>query len=87
MGRNSVTNLQKMAGNNPCKVDLVSMNANTKFNEIVSIGSQDIVRKQNYDGMTELWKDGQPKSSIAPTFSKQGYKSAILSKAAYSMFI
>ena len=36
---NSVTNLQKkMPGNNP-KVDRVRMNAYTKFDEILSIGS------------------------------------------------
>ena len=29
---------------------------------------------ENYDGMTELQKDRQGKSSIAPTFSKRGYK-------------
>ena len=28
---------------------------------------------ENYDGMTELQKDRQGKSSIAPTFSKRGY--------------
>ena len=37
-----------MAGNNH-KVDLVSIHAYTKFDEILSIGSQDIVRKQKYD--------------------------------------
>ena len=28
---------------------------------------------ENYDGITELQKDRQGKSSIAPTFSKRGY--------------
>ena len=41
--------MQKMAGNNPVLVRL-SINAYTKFDEILSIGSQDIEWKQNYDG-------------------------------------
>ena len=55
--------------NNP-NIDLVNMNAYVKFGEILSICSQDIEWKQNYD---EWWNDGQPKSNIAPPFSKQGY--------------
>ena len=35
--------------NNP-KLDLVNMNAYKKFGEILSICSQDIELKQNYDG-------------------------------------
>ena len=34
--------------NNP-KLDLVNMNAYIKFGEILSISSQDIERKKNYD--------------------------------------
>ena len=50
-GHNAI-NLRKMTGNNP-NIDLVSINAYTKFDEIVSIGSQDIGRKRNYDRMTD----------------------------------
>ena len=42
----------KSLGNNS-KVDLVSMNAYTKFDKILSIESQDIEGKRNYDGSTE----------------------------------
>ena len=52
-----------MTGNNP-NVDIVSINANAKFDEILSIGSQEIWRKRNFDGLMEN------KASIAPTFSK-----------------
>ena len=47
-GRNSVKILRKMMGNNP-KVDLVNVDVHTKFGQILSIGSQDIERKQNSD--------------------------------------
>ena len=47
-GRNSVKLGQKMTGNNP-KLNLVNVNANTKFGQILSISSQDIDRKQNSD--------------------------------------
>ena len=47
-GHNSVTNLGKMTGNNP-KLDLVIINGQAKFGQILSISSQDIVRKQNSD--------------------------------------
>ena len=57
-----------MMCNNP-KLDLVNINAHIKFCEILSICSQDIERKRNYDR--------QPKSKIAPTFSKRGYKNSI----------
>ena len=36
-----------MTGNNP-NIDLVNINASTKFGEILSICSQDIERKQNF---------------------------------------
>ena len=39
--------------NNP-NLDLVIINAYTKFGKILSICSQDIEQKQNYDG----WTDG-----------------------------
>ena len=44
-GRNSVKILRKMSGNNP-KLDL---DVHTKFGQILSIGSQDIERKQYSD--------------------------------------
>ena len=47
-GRNSIKTLQKMTGNNP-KLDLVNIDAHTKFGRILSIRSQDIERKQNSD--------------------------------------
>ena len=47
-GRNSVKMMRKMTGNNP-KLDLVNVDVHTKFNQILSIGSQDIERKRNYD--------------------------------------
>ena len=40
-GHNSVTNLQKLTGNNPNQ-DLVNINAHTKFSQILSISSKDI---------------------------------------------
>ena len=43
-GHSSITNVQKMMCNNP-KLDLANINAYTKFNEILSICSQDIERK------------------------------------------
>ena len=47
-GRNSVKILQKMTGDNP-KLDLVNVNVNTKFGQILSNGSQDIEQNQNSD--------------------------------------
>ena len=47
-GRNSVTNLRKMTVNNP-KLYLVNINVYTKFDQILSICSQDIERKRNSD--------------------------------------
>ena len=47
-GCNSVKILRKMTGNNP-KLDLVNVDVHTKFGHILSIGSQDIERKQNSD--------------------------------------
>ena len=40
-GHNLATNLRKMTGNNP-NLDLVNINAQTKFGQILSICSQDI---------------------------------------------
>ena len=53
-GHNSVKILQKMTGNNP-KLDLVNVDVQTKFGQILSSHSQDNERKQkcwNY-GRTE----------------------------------
>ena len=47
-GRNSVKILRKMTGNNP-KLDLVNVDAHTKFGLNMSIRSQDIERKRNSD--------------------------------------
>ena len=46
----------------------VNMNAYIKFGEILSIFSQDIEQKQNYDRRN----DGQPKSNIAPLLFQCG---------------
>ena len=47
-GSNSVKILRKMTGNNP-KLDVVNVDVYTKFGQILSIRSQDIEWKQNYD--------------------------------------
>ena len=47
-GHNSVTNLRKMMCNNP-NLDLVNINAYTKFCKILSFCSQDIEQKRNSD--------------------------------------
>ena len=47
-GLNSVKILRKMTGNNP-KVDVVNVDVHTKFDQILSICSRDIERKQNSD--------------------------------------
>ena len=46
-GHNSDTNMRKMMRNN-LKQDLAKMNADIKFCEILTIGSQDIERKRNF---------------------------------------
>ena len=45
-GHNSVKILQKRTGNNP-KLALVNVDVHTKFDQILSIHSQDIERKRN----------------------------------------
>ena len=47
-GLNSVKILRKMTGNNP-NVDVVNVDVHTKFDQILSICSRDIERKQNSD--------------------------------------
>ena len=47
-GHNSVKILRKMAGNNP-KLDLVNVDVYIKFGQFLSIPSQDIERKRNFD--------------------------------------
>ena len=55
-----------MMCNNP-NLDLVSINAYAKFGQILSICSQDIDQKQNYDG----WIDGQHKPIKALLFQSR----------------
>ena len=45
-GHNCVVNLQKLTRSNP-NLDLVNINAYAKYDQIPSIRSQDIERKQN----------------------------------------
>ena len=52
-----------MTGNNP-KLDHVNMNAYIKFGEILSICSQDIERKRNYDGQNDGMTDGLAENPI-----------------------
>ena len=47
-GRNSVKILQKLTDNNP-KLDLVNVDVHTTFGQTLSIHSQDIERKRNFD--------------------------------------
>ena len=56
-GHNSITKL-KMMCNNP-NLDLVNIYAYTKFGIFLSIWSQDIELKQNYDRITE-WRNPNP---------------------------
>ena len=62
--------MQKLTGNN-LNLDLVSINAYTKFGEILSFGSQDIEQKQNYEGSNDGRNNGQPKSNIALLFQSR----------------
>ena len=75
MGHNSFTNVQKMMCNNP-NLDLVNINANTKCVKILSICSQDIERKWNYDGqrMMEGMTNNPNLVYSPPPFSKPGFK-------------
>ena len=82
--RNSVANLRKTMIYNT-NVDFVNDNVYTKFVLKRTIRFQDIEQKLNYGGMTERLTErkrgsknnGQGESSIAPTFSKRGYKDRI----------
>ena len=47
-GRNSVANLQNLTLYNP-NLDTININVYTKFGLILSIGSQDIERKRNFE--------------------------------------
>ena len=47
-GRNSVANLQNLTLYNP-NLDTINVNVYTKFGLILSIGSQDIERKRNFE--------------------------------------
>ena len=67
---------KKMWFNNP-NLDLVNINAYTKFGEILSVYSEDIERKRNYDGRTDERTDGMTdhvNPAYSPPFSKRGYK-------------
>ena len=55
-GHNSITNVRKLMCNNP-NLDLVSLNAHTKIGKILSICSQDIEQKQNYDQQNDRQTD------------------------------
>ena len=52
-GLNLGTDVQKMTCNNP-NLDLVNMNAYIKLGEIMSICSQDIERKRNFEGNSDI---------------------------------
>ena len=52
--------------NNP-NLDLVNMNAYIKFGEILSFCSQDIEKKQKYDGMMDRMTDNPNFQSGAKT--------------------
>ena len=47
-GRNSVANLQNLTLYNP-NLNTINVNVYTKFVKILSIGSQDIKRKRNFE--------------------------------------
>ena len=47
-GRNSVANLRNLTVYNP-NLDTINVNVYTQFGLILSIGSQDIERKQNFE--------------------------------------
>ena len=47
-GRNSVANLRNLMAYNP-NLDTINVNVYTKFGKILSIGSQDIERKRNFE--------------------------------------
>ena len=57
-GYNSVKILQKITGNNT-KLGLVNVDVYTKFGLILSSHSQDIERKRNVHGKTELRNNGR----------------------------
>ena len=72
-GHNYVANLRKMTLYNP-NVDLVTDNVYTIFGLILSIHSQDIEQKPNYDRMTERERedDGQGESRLFQSGAKVG---------------
>ena len=61
-GHNSVTNVRKMMLNDS-NLDLVNINAYTKFGKILSIISQDIEQKLNYNGPNYRQTDGMTDNS------------------------
>ena len=68
-----------MMCNNP-NLDFVIINAYTKFGKILSMRSQDVERKPNYDGITDGRKDGQPISNIASLFQSGAIKKRQMTK-------
>ena len=52
-GPYTVTNLRKMTGSNP-NLDLVNITAHTEFGQIISINFQDIERKRNSEGKSDM---------------------------------
>ena len=57
-GQTSATKLCKMIGNNP-NLDLVNINEQTKFGQILSICSQDIERKRNSERNSDIHQGPQ----------------------------
>ena len=66
-GYNSDTNSQKMISNTP-KLDLVNINAQTKFGQILSISSEtrnsDIIKGYNSDTILRNMTDNTPKLDV-----------------------
>ena len=52
-GHSSITNSRKMTVNNP-KLDLVNINTHAKFDQILTISSQDIEWKRNSKGNSDI---------------------------------
>ena len=69
-----------MTGNNP-KLDLFNVDVHKKFDQNLSICSQDIEWKPNSHGITESREDGRTGwIQYSPTSPKWGYKNAYFIK-------
>ena len=66
-GHNSFTNLRKMC-NNP-NLDLININANTKFGKILSFCSQDVERKKILNEILTSIKDQNSIINVRKTLS------------------